>query len=311
MNSRDNFFKACGHKEPEKIPYVLFLYGGLIKQLEDECGCDYRDFYQEDVRLIPVDYPEYSSIKLEDNYFPLPTKAAAEKAKAEVYAAKERGLVTCNSYTPGIFEHAKAFTNDEFALTNMMLEPEDMKIKIGRITDWLCRLYEIYAGAGYDICFNGDDIGTQKSTIMGIDSYREFYKPNHKKLLDSIKAVNPDTKVAFHCCGYMHSIIPEWIDVGIDIVHSVQPEANDLVYLKESFGDKITYWGALGLQSEMFYMSLDEIAEQTLKTLRIMAKGGGFIAATSNYVTDEVAVEKIKVTYKVLQDYSRYDKLYL
>ena len=312
MNSRERFYTAIKHQEPDRVPYIALLYQQLIDGLNaglPEGNTDYRDYYEEDIRLIGVEYPEYQSIKFKDNIFPLPSKEAAEKARREIDSVKEKGLVTCNTYMPGIFEHFKAFTDDEFALVHMMSEPEETKIFIGRITDWLCRLFEVYAKIGYDICFNGDDIGTQKSTIMGISSYREFYKPNHKKLLDSIKSVNQNAAAAFHCCGYMHTIVPEWIDIGVDMVHSVQPEANDLKYLKSAFGDKMVFWGALGLQSEMYYLSPEEMDGAMRECINIMAPGGGFIAATSNYVTGEVALEKIKLMYGALKKYGVYPKL--
>lgn len=308
MNSRERFFTTLKHQEPDRIPYIALLYDGLVAGLTAELPpeTDYRDYYKEDIRLVKVDYPEYSTINLKERFFPLPTDKALEEARAKSEQFKERGLVTCNRYVPGIFEHLKEFTNDEFALTHMLLEPEDCEKLISAITDWLCRLYEKFAKVGFDICWNGDDIGTQRSTIMSIESYREFYKENHRKLLTTIKSANADTQVAFHCCGHIHTILPEWVDLGIDIIHSVQPEANDLAMIKEKYGQKITFWGVMGLQSELFYLSLPEMKEQLKKYFRIMGPGGGFIAATSNYATDEVGLDKIKLLYETLQEFGSY-----
>ena len=308
MNSRERFFCTLAHKEPDRIPYINLIYPELAEKLTAELpfGVDYRDHYHEDIRLVAVDYPEYNEIRLMDQIFPLPSKAAIEKARRESEAFKERGLITANAYVPGIFEHVKAFTDDEFALTNMMLEPEDMKKIISNITDWLCRLYERFAKIGFDICFNGDDMGTQRSTIMSMACYREFYKPNHQKLYENIKSANPETSVAFHCCGYVHTILPEWIDIGIEIINSLQPEANDLQFIKESFGDKITFWGSIGLQSNLFHLSAEEVIQELRRCFRIMAPGGGFIASTSNYATAEVSIDRIKLLYKTLSEYGRY-----
>ena len=310
MDSRERFYAAINHREPDRVPHIALLYQQLVDGLNAELeGADYRDHYGEDIRLIGVDYPEYQTIKFKDNIFPLPSKKALEKARCEIDSVKERGLVSCNTYIPGIFEHFKAFTDDEFALYHMMAEPKEAKVFIGRIADWLCRLFELYAKTGYDICFNGDDIGTQNSTIMGMHSYREFYKQNHKKLLDSIKSANPEAVAAFHCCGHMHTILPEWIEIGVDMVHSVQPEANDLKYLKSEFGDKIAFWGALGLQSEMYYLSIGQMDEAMRECINTMAPGGGFVAGTSNYVTGEVPLEKIKLMYEAIKKYGIYPSL--
>ena len=295
MNARERFFTTMRHEEPDRVPYHLLLYAALIKGLEERLppGTDHREHFDEAVYIIPVDYPEYANINLQKNEFPLPTVEAVEKAAREVERVKEMGRVACNGYFPGIFEHFKKFTSDEYALTHMMLEPEDAALQITRITDWLRALFDRIAPARFDICFNGDDIGTQKSTIMGLDSYREFYKPNHIKLIESIKASNPQAAVAFHCCGHLHTIVPEWIEIGADIIHSVQPEANDLRFLKERFGRDIVFWGGIGLQTAF---SEDAIRE----TLAIMSPGGGYIAATSNYTTDEVPIETILRAYAVL-----------
>ena len=308
MDSRERFYTALKHQEPDRVPHTALLTQPIVDGLSADlpAGTDYRDHYGEDIRLVGMGYPEYGSINFKENIFPLPSKEAAEAAHREIGAVKERGLVACNLYMPGIFEHFKAFTDDEFALYHMMAEPEEAKVFIGRITDWLCRLFELYAGAGYDICFNGDDIGTQKSTIMGMGSYREFYKANHKKLLEAIKGVNPNAVVAFHCCGHMHTIVPEWIDIGVDMVHSVQPEANDLKYLKTNFGDKMAFWGALGLQSELYYLGLDEMEKTMRECLAVMAPGGGFVAGTSNYVTGEVPLDKIRLMYEAIGKYGKY-----
>ena len=309
MNSRERFFTTMDHNEPDRVPFVVHIYQELVDKLQSELpnNIDYRDYYHEDIRLIPVEYPEYKNINFADNYFPLPSSNALKKAKEQIEEVKHKGLVTCNTYVPGIFEHIKAFTSDEYALVHMMLEPEDMHLQIEKVTQWLCNLYELFAEIGFDICFNGDDLGTQRSTIMSLDCYREFYKPHHLKLVNKIHKTNSSSKVAFHCCGYIETIIQEWIDIGVDIIHSIQPEANNLKLIKNKFGDKIVFWGAMGLQSEFYYLSPGEMSNEIRKTLQIMAPGGGYIAATSNFVTGEVGIDKVKILYNSLNEYGSYD----
>jgi uroporphyrinogen decarboxylase len=304
MTSRERVFAALRHEQPDRVPYVAQLYPEIAERLNAALppGTDYREFYGEDIRWIHVHYPERKTIRLADNYFPMPSKEALQKAREQVQRARDNGWVTCSGYVPGIFEHIKMLTSDEYALTHMLLEPEDMHRQIGHVAEWLCRLHACYAGLGFDLCFSGDDLGTQRSTIMSLDSYREFYRPWHAELVRRIKAVNPAVKVAFHCCGYIGTILPEWIDIGVDIVHSVQPEANDLAALKAEYGRKIVFWGALGLQQEFFYLERDAMADRIRQTLAIMAPGGGYIACSSNAVTAEVPVDKVKLLYAILQN---------
>ena len=75
--------------------------------------------------------------------------------------------------------------------------------------------------------------------------------------------------------------MPDLIDIGLDVLESVQPEASGMnpYELKKAWGDKITFWGCLGSQSTIPFGSPVEIHAEILRLRREMSEGGGYILA--------------------------------
>jgi uroporphyrinogen decarboxylase len=85
--------------------------------------------------------------------------------------------------------------------------------------------------------------------------------------------------VLTHCCGSIEAILPDAIEIGLDVYQSVQPEARDTnpYELKRKYGEWITFWGGLGSQSTIPFGTPDEIRAEVAKLCREMGRGGGYI----------------------------------
>jgi len=311
MNSRERFFTALSHKEPDRVPYNAFLCEAKENELQSlmKNGEDYRKFYQEDIMFCEFGITEEVWRKISFENLPLPSKEQIARAKAEGERLKAEGTVTCNAYVPGVYESLKQIIGDENALVLIYEDPEKLAEMIEKIGEWRCEIAKIHAENGMDICFIGDDIGAQQSLIMSLNSYREFYKPYHKKLVEVIKKANPQCKVAFHCCGYIMPLVPELIEVGVDILQTVQPEANnDLKLLKETYGNDITFWGAIGMQSVFFGHTPEYVREVVLETLKIMSANGGYIAAPCHKATEDIHIENVIAFYETMMAFGAYPR---
>jgi len=307
MNHRERVFAAINHTEPDRVPYNARLCPEIQNVMKSilPTGADHREIYQEDIYFVGVSFPAYENRTLD--YLPLPTKEAVDKLKREVQDLKDKEVVVCNTYIPGVYEHVKDFLGDETALVGMYEEPEELKAVITKVANWLYQINEINATVGFDICWIGDDIGAQNALIMSPASYREFYKPHHRELVKRIKRINTQAKVAFHCCGHVMPLIPELLDIGVDILETVQPEAhNDLIRIKADYGDKMTFWGAIGMQSVFFDHTPAQVKEAVRQSLEIMSSGGGYIAAPCHTVTKEMKIENVIAFYETLQAYGVY-----
>lgn len=156
---------------------------------------------------------------------------------------QNRGLAVCSAYFCGVFEQMKSWYGDVDTMTMPFDDPARLERELQKITAWKKEVYGAYARAGVDIVWIGDDLGTQKSLIISPDQYRQWYRPCHKNIVATIRDIRPDVRIAFHCCGYVTPLIPDLIDLGIDILEAVQAECMDIRLLKREFGRDLSFWG--------------------------------------------------------------------
>ena len=96
---------------------------------------------------------------------------------------------------------------------------------------------------GVDMIWIGDDIGTQNTMLMSPETWRRFLKPRMARFISTIKAINPALKVAYHSDGCIYRVIPELIEIGVDVLNPVQPRSMDPALLKEKYGRRLCFWG--------------------------------------------------------------------
>ena len=97
--------------------------------------------------------------------------------------------------------------------------------------------YSLVAGRemvaqGIDVLWLGDDFGTQRTMLISPKMWREFIKSRYARLITAFKAQNPNLKIAYHCDGYFEPIIPELIEIGLDVLNPVQPLSMDPAEIK-------------------------------------------------------------------------------
>jgi len=137
----------------------------------------------------------------------------------------------------------------------------------------------------------GDDWGYQEGVILGPDRWRRFLKP---WLAEMYARVHEAGKIALsHCCGSIAAILPDVIEIGLDVYESVQPEArgNNPYELKREYGDQITFYGGLGSQSTVPFGTPQEIKSEIARLCREMGEGGGYILAPAKAIQPETPSE--------------------
>jgi uroporphyrinogen decarboxylase len=94
-----------------------------------------------------------------------------------------------------------------------------------------------------------------------------------------------------HCCGNVEAIIPDLIEIGLDVLQCIQPEAMNPYQLKRQWGDKITFWGGLGSQSTIPFGSPEQIANEVKRLCTEMSVGGGYILGPAKPLQPGTPVE--------------------
>ena len=126
---------------------------------------------------------------------------------------------------------------------------------------------------------------------VGAERWRELFKAPWARFYERVHQAG---KVMIqHCCGSIAEIIPDLIEIGLDVYQSVQPEAkdNNPYDLKHKFGDKLAFWGGLGSQSTIPFGTPQQIKAEVARLCREMGKGGGYILAGAKGIQPETPVE--------------------
>jgi len=160
--------------------------------------------------------------------------------------------------------------------------------------------------------FNGEDVGTQNAPLMSTETYREVVRPFLEKEWKTAKqlftAQNPLGKIGMHSCGAVFDFVPQFIEMGADIMNPVQPNAvgMDTARLKATYGDKICFHGAIETQTVLTRGTVEDVREEVRKRIHDLAPGGGYIVAPSHNIQFGMSPENIVAMYEAIHEFGKY-----
>ena len=121
--------------------------------------------------------------------------------------------------------------------------------------------------------------------------WRQYFKPRMSNFIAQLKAINPELKVAYHSDGNVYPIIPEIIEIGIDVLNPIQPASMDPAQVKAEFGDKLCFWGSIDEQHTLPFGSPADVEAEVTKRLQTIGKDGGLILAPTHHVQLDTPLE--------------------
>ena len=185
------------------------------------------------------------------------------------------------------------------ALMDMIQNPELVYALVEKIVEFYGNYFSRICKAGHgkiDAIAFGDDFASQQSTLMSPNHWRKYFKPAWQKLFNIAK--RNGYIVMFHTCGSVYEVIPDLIEIGLDILYPVQPLARsmDLERLQRQFGSSLTFYGGIDVQDLLPFGSLEEIESEVTRIAGLF-KAGGYILSTSHVIMNDVPEENILALY--------------
>ena len=324
MNRRERVKAAINKQVADKTPVFIHLaddarekYGEMLwdkygtetmRRLKDEGKIGYRN---------GLYYSMGSHVCIFDNYWDCPwwwfcdvpadfkgldTPDYLPKVRFDDYFEKYAEYVeNANKYTDAYclleiwtsdFEKAYYERGFQNFLGDMAGEPEFTKEFLEYINENNIKmLKKVTAVPGIDGVLVGDDYGTQRSMLMSADMWREYFKEGKRREFEVIHDAGLD--VWLHSCGNIREIMPDLVEIGLDVLNPIQPEAMDIYELKDTFGDKITFWGGISTQITLPYGTLEDVENETRKVTEYMSRNGGYIISGSHTVQADVPFENL------------------
>lgn len=137
---------------------------------------------------------------------------------------------------------------------------------------------------GVDMIWIGDDVGSQRGMLISPRHWRKYLKPRMAAFISSLKEINPRVKVAYHSDGMIEPVIPDLIEIGLDILNPVQPACMDPAELKQLYGDRLCFWGTIDQQETLPFGTPADVRRQVLERIRTVGKDGGLIIGPTHHV---------------------------
>jgi len=200
---------------------------------------------------------------------------------------------------PGLFGSGTRMRGYEQFLIDMMTDEEFASAFLGKLVQLTYTNYLDKVGKYIQVvCFN-DDFGMQDRMFMSPETFRKILKPHLKEFFSHIKNLT-DAKLFLHSCGSVYPIIEDLIEIGVDILNPIQPQAKDmdLIKLKREFGERLVLWGGIDEQGYLMNGTAADVRENVRCITEVMSKGGGYVLAPSHNIQDDIPCENIIAMYK-------------
>jgi uroporphyrinogen decarboxylase len=181
-----------------------------------------------------------------------------------------------------LFDRAQALLSTEEFLVAVAAMPEKVDRLLGRIADYQKRLTRAIMRSGVAGVRFTDDWGMQTSLFIPPELWRQLVKPRLKELYAIVK--EHGGLVFQHSCGHIGEIVPDLVELGLDVLDPCQPAANDIFGWKRDYGERLSFMGGLDTQSYLSFGTPEQVRGQVARVLAVMSREGGYIAAPSHTI---------------------------
>lgn len=212
-----------------------------------------------------------------------------------------------DSYGP--FERASALRGHSQFLLDLAEDPDFAAALIGRVTDVLCRLLEIYldaAGRDLDIIeLPGDDYAAQR-LLISPRMFDRLFAPAWRRIIGTVRGAAPHVKVLFHSDGNMAPLLGRLADMGVDIFHCLEPLPGvDMAAVKREHGARLCFWGAIDIK-EALQGDVARVEREVRERVAALAPGGGYVLAPANHLQPDVPPANVVALFRAAREHGRY-----
>ena len=199
-----------------------------------------------------------------------------------------------------IFETAWALRGYEQILTDFMVQPDFLNALLDIPFHYHLEVAKNLVRTGVDMIWTGDDIGTQEGMLMDPAMWRQYLKPRMARFISELKSINPELKVAYHSDGNIYAVIPDLIEIGIDVLNPIQPGCMDPWILKQKFGNYLCFWGGIDEQKTLPFGTPTDVTHEVKERIRTIGKKGGFIIGPTHHVQLDTPMENFLAMHRAI-----------
>lgn len=214
-----------------------------------------------------------------------------EQARAAIAPDGGKQFIVPN-FGFALFERAWALRGLDTFLMDMVLDEGYAQSLLERIIEIQAVLVRRFIDLGVDGGYFGDDYGAQKNMLISPDLWRRLIKPRLARLFEPFRQAG--LPVIMHSDGQIAPILPDLVEIGLTALNPVQPEVLDHAWLRETFGDRLAYYGGISTQTVLPHGTPQEVRQAVKGAVReLVAGGSGLLLAPSHRMMADIPVENV------------------
>ena len=266
--------------------------------------------------IVQVPLPQSDLTVRDIERHPWPNMGAAGRVvtlrqQAERYRAAGYAVVLKDAFA-GVFEFAQRMVGMENLLVMMALNEKLAEALFDKLLElklayWQTALDEL--GDVVDVITYADDYGTQESQLISPAMFRRLLKPRVAQIFALQSRLAPHAKRFFHSDGNVRPLIPDFIEMGVQILNPIHIRAKGMepAALKRDFGDALAFWGGgVDTQRVLPHGTPQQVKEEVRRNIEALAPGGGYVFNTVHNIQADVPPQNIVATWDALQEYGAY-----
>jgi uroporphyrinogen decarboxylase len=225
--------------------------------------------------------------------FPTPTRPGAWRAGAPLLAMHGDTKYCVGVIHLALFERFHCVRGMENTFLDLYTNPHEVHRLLEALADYLLAMVRRWGETPISAMFLTDDWGSQTRLMISPAMWRKVFKPHYRRAFDEIHRLGKD--IIFHSCGNVAGIIPELIDLGVDVLDPIQPGPMDITQVASQFGGRIAFCGGIDDQRLEEYApeEIRTVVRRTIDTLGT-PYGNAYIGAPANLVPPTVPLENLE-----------------
>ncbi len=269
-------------------------------------GCLYYDLTKSPLAG-DADVADLEKVRWPDPHDPGRCRGLHEEARR---LRQETDYAIVLNMPGGVVTQAQFLRGFEDWFADLIANPAFYHALMEKLTDlWIEMAQDELDAVGdrMDLCFFGDDVAFQDGPMMSMDLYRKMVKPYHKRVFSYIKS-HSSAKILYHSCGSVVHLIPDLIEIGVDVLNPIQVSAKgmDSQTLKREFGKDLCFWGAIDTQRVLPFGKPEDVKAEVKQRIEELGRGGGYVLCAVHNLQADVSPENICAMYDAAREYGRY-----
>ena len=331
MNSFERVRAILRGAKPDAVPRALYdvaidTYNETtLKLFQEKCGQHPRDCFRQDLRGIVLRGDDETNRRQAEHAAAIreiqnteqalkvmslwrPTPPDVNILRRQITALHAAGYPAVVVGKISDFETPFALRGREQFYCDLGYQEDWLPVFLDKLTLAAEDQARAAAAAGADIFGIGDDLGSQRGLLVAPAMWRALFKPRLKRIVDAVKNTNPETAFFLHTDGQVGEIIPDFIEIGIDILNPIQPEVIDPAEVKRMYGTELIFFGAISVQKTLPLGSPEEVAAEVKLRMETIGAGGGYLMTPSHLLNADIPWENIIAFFNAAETYGNYGK---